>query len=332
MLISFFKSSYLVQYGFLWLLALVLWSGSFINPLEMAEPANGYLTPGYALLYKWFSGYKSISLIIALLLVISSAFIFNSALVRSDLVPKNSLIPAFVLIITFSADPTNMYLQPSLIVSVFIIFTLIYIFSIYTREEAYEEIFYAAMLISIASFFHFHAIFILLFIFLTFIVYRIYFWREWTIVVLGFITPYILIGTYFFWINELHLAFSAYEAFFSNFMILQSAPGFPILGTLIMGLIVILFLFSFLSLVSNLNEKVISVRKRYWSVIWLLVISVLILLFSFEKYSTHKFLLWIPVSVFIAYKLSEIKKLFWFELYIGIIILLTLVNNLIFFL
>jgi hypothetical protein len=321
-----------VQYGLLWLLALVLWLGSFINPSGMTEPVNVYLSPGYVLLFKWFSGYHLAGLIIAFLLLVSGALIFNLALVRYDLVPKNTLVPALVLIITFSHDPAFLNLQPSLVASVLIIVALNYIFSVYTKEEAYDDIYYAAFLISIASFFYYQSVLILLFIFLTFFVYRIYFWREWIIVILGFITPYILLWTYFFWTDELHIVFDAYTDFFSGFTFLQFNQGYPVLGIIISIMILLLFLFSFVSLASNLNEKVISVRKRYWSVIWLFIIALLILIFSFEKYGNPKLLLMIPMSVMIAYKLSDIKKLFWFELYAGILTLLILLNNLFYYL
>ena len=215
MLINFFKTSYLLQYLLLILLGGVLWAGSFINPLEVAG-SNELLTPGYNLLLD-IIGYNSwLSVILAFILTISGAFLFNYTLSKNELISKNTLIAALVYIVLMSHSVSSMSLNPAIIASFLLIIVMHFIFQVYSKVEAYHQVFYAGFLTGIASFFYIPSLFFILFIWFTFIVYSLYYWREWLIVLLGFITPYLFLWTYFFWFDKLDLVFNAYNWYFSN--------------------------------------------------------------------------------------------------------------------
>ncbi len=330
MLINLFKSSYLLQYILLVLLALLIWSGSFIHPFFYEYHGNAFLTPAYNLIMGLFGENKLASVLMAFVLVLSGAFLFNLILSMHDLIPRNTLVPALVYIVLMSHVPGLLTLHPVIFSSIFLLIIQHYLFQVYTVEGAYPQVFNAGLLISIASFFYFPSIYLLLFIWLSFIVFRLYFWREWLIVLFGFLTPYIFLFAYYFWTDKLFDALSAYSSYFEQLSFFSFKFNFLSLNSIISGLIILFSVWSIIWVAGEIQDKIIAVRKRYGSVYWLFFIALLTYFISQEDYLPHQVLILIPVSIFISYRFIQSKKTFWIELVFGILTLLIIINNLFF--
>lgn len=329
MLINLFGKSYLMQYIMLLMLTIILWSGSFINPVIYEADINEFLSPGFALLHGFSERNNLLSVLLAFIILVFGAFLFNYTLTKNDLVPKNILIPALVFIVLMSHSPGLLSLHPVMISSVLIIIVLFFLFQVYSEKEAYPQIFNAGFLTGIASFFYFPSLYFVLFIYLTFIIYRLYHWREWLIVLFGVATPYIFLWVYYFWFDKLGLAFDAYNEYFINITIFSFNYSFSFIDYLVTALIILLFLWSFFVLIGDLREKTISVRKRYWSVLWLFFVALGTFILSQSQYNTHAALVLMPVSIFIAYGFSQVRKKIWLEITFGILIIFIIINNLI---
>lgn len=328
MLIHFFKKSYLLQYILLIILAVMLWIGAILKPNTDIVNASPLLNPGYSLLLNLLNNNALFQVILALAFVISSALMFNFSLTKFDLVPKNTLVPAMVYIVLMSYSPSLLVLHPVIIPSFFTVLMLYYLFQVYTEEEAYAQIFNIGLLIGISSFFYFPSIFLILFIYLTFIVYRLYNWREWLIPIAGIITPYLFLFTYYFMMDSIEPAFLAYNNYFSSITVFQFNFDFSVWNYVITSLIVLLCLWSGFYLLSDIQEKIISLRKRYWTIFYLLAVAILTYFFSDVYFKWHQVFSLIPASVFIAYAFSQLKNLRWAEIYWGIIFILIVINNL----
>ena len=328
MLIHFFRKSYLFQYILLFLLAIGLWLGAFIHPPVIPVDTESSLTPGYSLLLSLLMGIQLLHVILALVLVISGAMVFNYSLTKFDLVPKNTLVPAMVYIVLMSYSPGLLALHPGAIPALLTVLILFYLFQVYTEEEAFSQIFNIGLLIGISSLFYFPSIFFILFIWLTFIVYRLYSWREWTIPLAGIITPYLFLFTYYFLDDKLEPAYLAYASYFSKMTIFHFSFDFSLMNYIITSLLVFMFLWSAFLLLSDIQEKIISLRKRYWAVFWLLVIAIITYFISGIFFKWHQVFSLIPASVFIAYAFSQLKNLKWAEIYWGLLFILIVINNL----
>lgn len=328
MLIHFFRKSYIFQYIMLVLLAIILWLGALIHPYVIPIDSESILTPGYLLLLSLLQDNYLLQVILAMLLVISGAMVFNYSLTKYDLVPKNTLVPAMVYVVLMSYSPSLLGLHPVALPAFFTVLILFYLFQVYTEEEAYPQIFNIGLLIGISSMFYFPSIFFILFIWLTFIVYRLYYWREWMIPIAGIVTPYLFLFTYYFMTDSLEPAFFAYITYFSKMTIFQFSFDFSWLNYIITSLLIILFLWSAFLLLSNIQEKIISLRKRYWAVFWLFAIAMFTYIFSDIFFKWHQVFSLIPASVFIAYAFSQLKILRWIEIIWGIIFVLIVINNL----
>lgn len=328
MLIQLFRKSYLFQYILLLLLAFVFWFGAFLHPSIIPVDATPFLTPGYSLLLRLLQGNHFLQILIAFILVFSGALLFNYSLTKFDLVPKNTLVPAMVYVVLMSYSPSLLGLHPVVIPTFLTVLILFYLFQVYTEEGAFAQIFNIGLLIGISSLFYFPSIFLIVFIWLTFIVYRLYSWREWVIPLTGIVTPYLFLFTYYFMIDGLKPPYLAYLTYFSKLTIFKFSFDFSVMNYVITTLLALLFIWSAFMLLGDIQEKIISLRKRYWAVFWLLNAAILTYIISDNFFKWHQEFILIPASVFIAYAFSQLKSLKWAEIFWIVFVLLIAINNL----
>jgi len=327
MLVKLFNKSYILQYVLIIITGAVLWLGAFIHPAELVLNPDHLISPGKVFI-QWVSpGSLVVSTVIAFLLMLSGAFLLNYIVTKNNIFPKNSLVPALIYIILMSHNPEMLWLNPALFTVIFILLVLDKIFLTYNRSEDYESIYLMGFLISIASFFYIPAIFLVFFIWFTFLAYRLSFWREWIIVLFGLMTPYLFLWTYYFWIEELDQVFNAYAESFAklDFFTFNTIDK-SYLYYLIIVEIVFFFIWSFYKVGTVMGQRVIHYRKMLWSLMWLLFISILIYLFSGFGYG-NTLLILIPVSIFIASGMTELRHTFWSELALGALVVMIILNN-----
>ncbi len=327
MLIRFFKSSYLLQYGLLVVLAVLLWLGAFLHPYPVGSDFNIYLNPSSGLLL-YISGFGSLFFVLlAFFLSLFTAFALNYSLIKNDLIPANSLLPAFVYIVVSAVSVGIMGLNPILLSTLLITLALHNILTIYSIEDAYDNVFNSGFLVGLASSFYFPVIFFFFFIWITFVVFRLMKWREWVISFLGFITPYLFIWTWFFWNDKLNLVFLSYRDYFSSISFFNFQSDTKWATLLILGFIGILTLMAVFKVIGRVNENTIHIRKKIWALLWFSVIALILFFISpgVEYFSLG--ILNLSVVVFIAMAFSNIKRLFWYEIAFGLLVLFILLNN-----
>jgi hypothetical protein len=317
MLTKLFNSNSISSLAILIILAIVLWSKTFINVIPLYDTIP--VSPLYKLVYTLFHEYKILSAFIAIALIISEALLLNQVLSKNDLIPKNSYLGAYIFIIISSLFSDIILLNPILIINIFIITAIGMFLPLYEKREAYAAVFNIGTLLSVASMFYFPSFILILLIWVGFIIFRIFSWREWFISILGLIFPYIFLSTFYFWNDCLLSKIESYKNAFS----LISFHGFHlslyvIITVSFLGVILFLSLFKFMI---TINEKQIRIRKFLSFIIWFFLISSISLLPS-GKYSLLSYVMILPsASVLITLYLSNTKKLLWAE---GILISLAL--------
>lgn len=328
MLIKIFRKSYMLQYFLLLLLGILLWVGAFLKPASVESEINEYLNPGYFLLLSLIGNSALGTKVFAFLMILGGALLFNFILTKYDLVPKNILIPAMVYMVLMSYSPNLLHMHHTSISGLMIVIVLYFIFQVYAEEQAFPQVFNSGLLIGLASLFYFPSVYFLFFIWITFIVFSLYKWREWLIVLIGFNVPYIFLFTYYFWFDQLEVALLVYEDYFSNLSFIDFSFSFSYLSYLIMGFIIVFTVYSLFILSTEVGEKTINLRKHFWTVFWLFFIAILTYLISGNNFHSHQVFILIPVSVFISYTLSYSRKVIRTEIIFGLMVLLIVVNNL----
>jgi hypothetical protein len=310
------------------ILGMLLWIGSFLKYETIGLVEVESINPGFILLLSLIGNSALVTKIFAFLMVLVGSLLFNFILTKYDLVPKNILIPAMVYMVLMSYSPDLLCLHQVSISGFLIVIVLYFIFQVYTEEEAFPQVFNSGLMIGVASMFYFPSIYFLIFIWITFIIFSLYKWREWLIVLIGFLVPYIFLFTFYFWVDQLEENLSAYENYFSNLRFFDFSFTYSYLGYFIIANVIIFSLLSLFNLSTEIGEKTINIRKHYWTVFWLFFTALITYTISGFYNQAHQIFILVPVSVFISYTLSYSRKVIWTEIIFGLLVLMIFFNNL----
>ncbi len=327
MLIRVFKRSYLVQYALLLLLATILWLPALIHPPITEVADNGYTSPAWYWISYFANQYPHAGTVAAFILMLAGALFINAILEKYDLVAKNTLVPAFIYILILSHQPENLHLYQTLIPNFLVLVVLFYLFDIYIQQEAYAQVFNAGFIAGIATLFYMPAAVFFLFIWLTFFVYRLYAWREWVIATIGFLLVFFFLGAYYFLTDQLAIALSSLNAYFSSILFFHLNFDSTIFTAIISIILLLFFLHCLFLLIVHLQENVISVRKRYVSVFWYLILSVLMIFFVPDNLSESSGFFFTGSIIILSWAVLRSNRIKWYEWITAIIILLVLINT-----
>lgn len=327
MLIRFFSKEYISQYIALLFVQIILWLPAFIFPESNLNTNISTTSPASNLISLIVSYSPLLSVIIAFIIVFLSAFILNHTLDSNQIVAKNNLLPAFIYIVLMSHRPILLSLYPMLVANLFIIIALSHFFTLYMEKEAYSKNFNIGILIAIGSLFYFDIFLLLIFLWLTYNIYRIYTWREWVIPILGFVTIYLFLGVYYFVTDQQNLSWINYQSHFQSLFAFQISFPKDYFSIIINTSVYLLSLVALANLIIHLNEYIISVRKHYWSSIMLLLISVIIVFFTSNSDPTSISLLLTPMSIIVAWFLLRQKKTFWMDIYLWLLLSMIMFHN-----
>jgi hypothetical protein len=326
-MIQFFRKDYILQYVALLMLQLFFWLPAFLNPELNQERFLTFTSPGHSFII-WLTGNNPRLLTaIGFLFVYFSALILNLAATNHSLVSKNSMVTAFIYVVLMSHRPIFLTLNPTLVASLFIIISIYQLFTLYIEKEAYSKVFNIGILLAIGSLFYFEVFMLLLFIWWAYNIYRIFFWREWVLPVLGFLTIYFFLGVFYFWTDQLSQALQQYQ------LLLQGLYSFNIgfnqdyFSLITQTAVFLLTIFAAINLILHLNEYIISVRKHYWISIILLLILLLINIFTGHPDSTNMVLLQIPMAIVISGFLTRVRRPFWLNVYLWVLMTLIIFHN-----
>lgn len=166
----------------------------WLHPLTDPPAMEGGDHPAilYGLLCQWFAGTPRLTVVIAMLLVLAEGVLFNLLLVNVNLVSQNSLFPTLLYVVAMSAGATT--LTPMILVNgVLIAFLNQLALRGTLLTISLNRACGATLLIGIASLFYQPAALLILSYLLIAANYRLYGWRDWAVMILGFLAPYVLL-------------------------------------------------------------------------------------------------------------------------------------------
>ena len=304
MFTKIFKSDYIFQFIFFIIISIIIWIKPFMSADVIYSPMNA---PLYDIV-KWFLDDNPLfKIILSFLLLIGQSILLKVLLSSNDLSPKNSILPSFLYVLLMSSFAGFQNIHPLLFANFFLIVALQIILAAYSKPDSYEQVFNATFLIALGSMFYFPVVFFILFIWLVFLVFSLLKWREWIISLLGFITPYFFLFSFYFLNNTIENKIASYMVFFKKMNFHGS--HFTISNFIFLGVLGLFFIFSFFSISSRLSEKSIFYRKKVIVLIMFLIIALLSLLFAKDFFVFSLCLLFIPFSFFFANYILQIKKL-----------------------
>lgn len=234
---NLFKQSIPVQALVIMLAMTALWYGAIASPLPMPTPQGGDVL--YGVLYSWLNKTPLLAVIIAMLLVLFGGVLLNILLVDLNLSAQNSLLPTLLYAICMSSTATT--LTPMTIVSLLMIACLHQLAirgSLLTIPP--ERACATTALIGICSMFYLPAALLIISYMIVAINYRLYSWRDWAVMLLGFAAPYVLLATVLMFTNGLAGWWQNITEVFSNIhLITTKTPLLKATGCIVLVLALI---------------------------------------------------------------------------------------------
>lgn len=158
--------------------------------------------PLYSPFYWLVQTFPFMSNILGIALIVIEAFIFNSIIHRYELLGRSSYMPAFIYVLFFSANILINFLHPIVLAMLCFLPGLNKLLGTYRKESALAELFTVGFLLAIASLIYRPFLTLLPFLFIAITVLRPFLWREWVMIILGALLPYVYIFLYSYWINN----------------------------------------------------------------------------------------------------------------------------------
>lgn len=204
-MLKLFRTNIFMQSVIIFVVSLVLWVGVFSHPQPLPLVGGGQL-------YYWLTGWLSplAGAIIAFLLVVLEGFMLNGILYRHKMITQNTLMPMLFYIIAMSLGTHT--LSPILLGNLLMLLAIDQLMLTNTLLSIpLNKIFGAAAGIALATLFCPAMMVFFLPLIMCMFNYSLYGWRDWTMLILGILAPYILMETFFF-VND--------QMFYRNYLIL----------------------------------------------------------------------------------------------------------------
>lgn len=189
------------QFVVLFLAIALLWMKGFLQPAPMRWE-NGF-SPFYDVLYDWLMPHPILATILAMLLTIAEGVMLCMILYNHKMLAAPTFLPIlfFILTMGFQHDATTM--TPILICSFFTLLSLRQLMMGDNQNLPADRLCNATLFISLSTLFYMPAACLLLPLLIVATIYKLYGWRDWVVILLGLMSPYILLMTYYYMTDKL---------------------------------------------------------------------------------------------------------------------------------
>jgi hypothetical protein len=246
----------------------------------------------------------SLNITIAALVVFSQALIFNKIINNYNILGKSSFLPALSFIVASSVFTPFLFLSPPLVCNFFLLYILHRILLEYKNADSISGMFDLGLIIALGTLVYFPFVLFLLFLWFALIILKPFNWREWTSVVIGYVTVVFLLGVYYYWNGKLTGFYEIWEPlskafpFYIKIQITDYIVLLPIVICMLLGVGYIR---------QNFFKSFVQVRKTFQLLFFLFVIASLSFYLKTDFRRNHFLLCVIPVSAVLAYYFASAK-------------------------
>lgn len=327
-MISLFKSNNLLVVIF-YALYLIIFRIYFVfNPQDPSfvfrhqEPfSSGIL----GLLLKVPVNFFTLSVVLSAVLCFIQALWMNNIVNSNKILPKKTYLPGALFVIFSSFIPSYLFLTPASISFTLLIVATSGLFSVVRKEKANGDIFDVGFMTAMAALFYTPSLLFILFMYIGLSTLRAFSYREWVILLSGFLSPYIMLFTFYFWQDNLSLLPS--HLFNNHSLAWLSEFQFRFEEWLMLAASGTITLISLMLLPAALYSTVIQTRK--FSILLALFVVFTIASFFLQQYAeiAHGIFLSLPLAIIVSFLLHQVKTSWLSELIHLILILLVLTGQ-----
>lgn len=198
MFIRIFNTNHPVVFLYLFLYACILKGSLFFIPYSFEHETNSLLSNSIFTALPQSFYWKALIHGISIFLVFIQAVVFNQILITNRITELQTYVPAAIFITLSSLRPEFIILNPVNLSYILILPVFFNLFQLPYKEDAVENLFYSAFLISLASLLYFPAAYLLIFLVFGLIWLKNPGGRELLMPFVAFSLPYLFIGVYYF--------------------------------------------------------------------------------------------------------------------------------------
>ena len=301
-MLNFFKNSYLSQQIAVVAIALVLWLPAFIT--KSAFIPSEFQTPLYNVIVSLLDFSPFLLNALAFLVYLLSVFLFNSVLSANRLVSKYSTTGAFSFVVMMCCSPELHSCYPFIFACPFILMAMHTLFLIYQTDAPENYMMNIGYFIGLASLFYYPSAFLILWVLLSFLIFKFKEMRFVLIPIAGFLIINALLLGISFLLGNYDMLIDSYSQFFRNITFSAEMTSMNKMFLIVSG---ILFLFTLLRTTgSSGSDKGTNVRKRI-GVSFLLSLFAIVIFFM-QKPLMNNALIFMTFAMFYAIALSDVRK------------------------
>lgn len=255
---------------------------------------------------------------LAFLFLLLLSFLILKLNIQYSFIRIRSFLPPFIFVVITSGIPDLHSMHPVYPSALFLILVIDRIFDSFDKETIHANAFDTGILLAIGSLFYLNLIFFFPFIWIGFIVVKQKVnWRDFVLSTIGFLIPWVAGLVYYQatssideFINILESNFMSHEIFLRENLSIQIYLAYLLFLT-ILGSIFIM---------GQYDVKKISSRKYFLSFFWVFLISSALIVFSPAVSQEIIIILSIPLTFLISNYLVFLKKPFWGEVLLYILV------------
>lgn len=242
----------------------------------------------------------------AIFLLLFNATVLNYIISEHRIEYETTLFPGLFYILISSAIPDFLHLSPILLGNTFLIFALFNLVKTYKNNNCASLIFNVGLWVAVASLFYFSFVFFVLWGVICLTVLRAFKFKEWLMLICGFIVPYLLLGTYHFWYDQFGEFWT--QQVTQNLSFLSFNGKNDITTNAKLGAFSLLILFVLGSVGSYNFKKNIQVQKKITVLYWMLFFAGVTVLFQTNVTIAHFQIIAVPVGAFLAMTFSNMTS------------------------
>jgi hypothetical protein len=262
------------------------------------------------LFYNYFTTKITSKILIVLinyLFILLGVFLVTIITINQEIVDKSNYFPVFIFVVLSSVSINAFQIVPQAFTNIFILFSIYKLLDCYRKENILNQLFEAGFWLSLSAYITISSVISFPLFFIILLILRPFYWREWVVGILGFITPIFILECVSY-LSDFYLGY-----FFGAVAMYLKSFNLPSYSEYYLPLSIFLFLLLLFSLLNNLlNNFSNTVKKQRAKIIlvWILIFSSISFFSGGSNSSTTILTFAFPFSYFIGaflYQLKDIK-------------------------
>lgn len=295
-----------------------LWMKSFWQPFiydySSCENSNLLFKP----IAQLVGNNALVHVIVGALLVVALAFMMQMINARYAFIRIRNKLPGLLFVIVLGGFTELHTLHPIYLGAVFVLFAVYRLFSMFEKSRPYSAVFDVGFLLGVSALFCLNLIVLFpAFVIGVAVLSRDTKWREFVLILLGFVLPFLFAFSYAFITDEFQTTFEilitsitqGVSHLFNN-LALQIYIGVLIFYTLIASI----------DILQQYDKKKISSRKYFTAFFWIFLLSLIAYIFLPAASQEMLIIVVIPVTFLMSNFFVFMKRRVWGEFFFALLL------------